>query len=45
MKLGTGVLYKKLSSKHECRENQRSNSHALPKGVNEILPTFSTLFT
>lgn len=42
MKFGIGVLYRKLSSKTDFRENGLSGSHTLLKGVNYFLSYFST---
>jgi len=44
MKSRMKVLYKKLSRKRECRENQFSYSHTLLKGVNEFPLALSILF-
>ena len=33
-----------LSSKHECYENQCSNSHTLLNGISEFLPVISIYF-
>ena len=41
MEFHIGVLYRKLSSKHEFRKNSRCSSHTLLKGVNEF-PHFLT---
>jgi len=41
MKLGTGVLYKKLSSRREFCENQHRESHVVCKGINEYLSIVS----
>lgn len=33
-------FYKKLSTKHNLCKNRLTDSHTLPKGVNEFLPYF-----
>ena len=33
-----------LSNKHECHENQCTNSHTLLKGISEFLPVISIFF-
>jgi hypothetical protein len=40
MKFGIGVLYKRLSSRSDFRENRLSDSHTLLKGINEFIPYF-----
>jgi len=41
MKFSIGVLYKNLWSNHELCENHLSNTHALLKGINKLLPYFT----